>query len=143
MGLRIFFCFPIELWTIAWYLGRHQRPVWRMKDWIIHEMRYIWQLKCGQEWKLSIKIHRRSISGFERRSPSLLVRILAPQWGILTIWHLRLPPLWITLTIGRILTLNTLELSIHRFLISNVLVKRFLSLLTLDIWILDLSSLNI
>ena len=53
-----------------------------------------------------------------------------------------MPPLWLTLTIGRILTSNTLELSSHRLLIRNIRVKRLLSLLTLDIWILYLLSLN-
>ena len=104
-----------------------------MKDQIICKARYVGQLECSQEWQLAVKRHGRSIGGPIRRSPSLLVRILA-------IWNLRLPPLQITLTIGRILTLNTLKLSRHRLPIGNVWFKRLLSLLTLDIWIWDLLS---
>jgi len=48
-----------------------------MKYWIIRKWRYIWQLECGQEWKLGDKRHRRSVSELEQRSPSLLVRIFA------------------------------------------------------------------
>ena len=114
-----------------------------MKNWIIYKERHIWKLQCGQEIKLSIKRHWRSVSRSNQRSPSLLVRILAPQWGILAIWHLILPPLWVTLTIGRILTLNALDLSSHRLFISNIQVKRLLRLLTLGIWVLYLLSLSI
>jgi len=45
------------------------------------------------------------------------------------------------LQVALILTLNTLELSEHRLLIRNIRVKRLLSLLTLDIWILYMFSL--
>lgn len=37
------------------------------------------------------------------RSPSLLVRVLAPQWRILSIWNLILSPLRVTLTIRWVL----------------------------------------
>ena len=46
------------------------------------------------------------------------------------------------LTIGRVLTLNTLKLSRHRLMIGKVWVESLSSLLTLDIWIWDLLSLN-
>ena len=41
MGLRIFFCFAIELRTITQDLGWNQRLVWRMKNWILHKVRHI------------------------------------------------------------------------------------------------------
>lgn len=49
-----------------------------------------------------------------RRSPSLLVRIMTPQWGILAIWHMTLPSLWITVMKARIRTFNTLKLSMQK-----------------------------
>jgi len=44
VGLRIFFCFPIEFRTIAQDLGRNWSLVWQMKNWIIHNERHIWKL---------------------------------------------------------------------------------------------------
>lgn len=44
-----------------------------MKDGIIRKVRYIWQLECGQKWKLGVRKHRRSVRKSEQGSPSLPV----------------------------------------------------------------------